>query len=60
MTLTRCAGTMHKIKFCNDGAVHLHRETKLRPDTAAAVSLCINAMDLQAEPKLGLALDHSP
>jgi hypothetical protein len=51
---------MHKIKFSNDGSVHLLREMKLRPDTSTGFSLCINALNLSAEPKVGFAIDHSP
>lgn len=51
---------MHKVKFGNDGSVHLHRETKLRTDTSVGLSLCVNALNLSAEPKLGLCVDHSP
>jgi hypothetical protein len=55
-----CAGTMYKVKFGTDGAVHLHTESKVRPDTTVALSALLNARSLGEDPKLGIAVDHSP
>ena len=51
---------MYKVKFGTEGSVHLHHETKLRPDTTVAISALLNALKLGEDPKVGFAVDHSP
>jgi hypothetical protein len=51
---------MYKVKFGSDGTVHLHTESKVRPDTTVAISALVNALDVSQDPKVGLAVDHSP
>ena len=51
---------MYKLKIGTDGAVHLHTESKPRPDTTMAISLKLDSLNPSADPKVGFAVEHAP
>lgn len=54
------AGHLTKFKMDSSGEVHVLRELAVRSDTTVGMSMCLNALDLAQEPRLGFSMDHSP
>lgn len=59
-THTRFAGNMYKVKLGSDGALHLHTESKPRPDTTLAISVKMDALKPSGDPQIGFSVDHAP